>query len=329
VKQLSNSILVTAMTAVLMFGAFAFGVQENDSDSGSATAEKSEAKQEAESPAAKLKSLKKDVKKLSSEQGKQFDDLQDDYGDDPEKMMDEFAKIQKESEAKTNELLAGALDIAKMANEDSKTSLEAISYIMSRSSDDAQKEMAIDLLVEHHIENPKLARKLGSMAGRGLPGKSTKSLYDKIIANSKSDELKGLAELSLASHVMELERFGAMATESPSFAKTYPGVVKYVEEMKEEAGLEKLKVRFEKIAKDYEEVKLPVSMRSMGAKKGDMIGKVAMRVFKTHERKLTAKNRIAVGKEAPEIEGPDMDGETFKLSDYRGKVVLLDFWGDW
>ena len=67
----------------------------------------------------------------------------------------------------------------------------------------------------------------------------------------------------------------------------------------------------------------------MGAKKGEMIGEVATSYFKTHERKVTAKLRIAVGKEAPEIEGPDIDGESFKLSDYRGKVVLLDFWGDW
>lgn len=35
------------------------------------------------------------------------------------------------------------------------------------------------------------------------------------------------------------------------------------------------------------------------------------------------------GKPAPEIEGEDLDGHPFKLSDYRGKVVLLDFWGDW
>ena len=35
------------------------------------------------------------------------------------------------------------------------------------------------------------------------------------------------------------------------------------------------------------------------------------------------------GKPAPEIQGEDIDGKKFKLSDYRGKVVLLDFWGDW
>jgi hypothetical protein len=33
-----------------------------------------------------------------------------------------------------------------------------------------------------------------------------------------------------------------------------------------------------------------------------------------------------VGKQAPEITGPDAAGEVFALSDYRGKVVLLDFW---
>jgi thiol-disulfide isomerase/thioredoxin len=36
-----------------------------------------------------------------------------------------------------------------------------------------------------------------------------------------------------------------------------------------------------------------------------------------------------IGNLAPDIEGVDLDGERFKLSDYRGKVVVLDFWGDW
>ena len=35
---------------------------------------------------------------------------------------------------------------------------------------------------------------------------------------------------------------------------------------------------------------------------------------------------LRIGKEAPDIEGEDQDGKPFKLSDYRGKVVLLDFW---
>jgi predicted Zn finger-like uncharacterized protein len=36
-----------------------------------------------------------------------------------------------------------------------------------------------------------------------------------------------------------------------------------------------------------------------------------------------------IGDVAPEIVAEDLDGQTFKLSDYRGKVVLLDFWGNW
>jgi hypothetical protein len=36
-----------------------------------------------------------------------------------------------------------------------------------------------------------------------------------------------------------------------------------------------------------------------------------------------------VGEQTLEIRGRDIDGKGFKLSDYRGKVVVLDFWGDW
>lgn len=38
---------------------------------------------------------------------------------------------------------------------------------------------------------------------------------------------------------------------------------------------------------------------------------------------------LAPGHRAPEIEGEDIDGVRFKLSDYRGRVVMLDFWGHW
>lgn len=50
---------------------------------------------------------------------------------------------------------------------------------------------------------------------------------------------------------------------------------------------------------------------------------------KTAAGELFELRNLSVGMPAPEIEGPDLDAVAFKLSDYRGKVVLLDFWGNW
>jgi hypothetical protein len=38
---------------------------------------------------------------------------------------------------------------------------------------------------------------------------------------------------------------------------------------------------------------------------------------------------LQIGKVAPDFEATDEKGVKFKLSDYRGKVVVLDFWGFW
>jgi hypothetical protein len=43
----------------------------------------------------------------------------------------------------------------------------------------------------------------------------------------------------------------------------------------------------------------------------------------------SGESKRSVGQPAPDTEGQDLDGTHFRLSDYRGKVVLLDFWGDW
>jgi hypothetical protein len=52
-------------------------------------------------------------------------------------------------------------------------------------------------------------------------------------------------------------------------------------------------------------------------------------VVEKAEPELFGIRRLTVDKEAPEIEGADQDGVRFKLSDYRGKVVLLDFWSEY
>lgn len=38
---------------------------------------------------------------------------------------------------------------------------------------------------------------------------------------------------------------------------------------------------------------------------------------------------LAVGQPCPDFSAVDAEGVAFKLSDYRGKVVLIDFWGFW
>jgi S1-C subfamily serine protease/peroxiredoxin len=44
---------------------------------------------------------------------------------------------------------------------------------------------------------------------------------------------------------------------------------------------------------------------------------------------LYEKEHLRIGIAAPDIVGTDGEGKDFRLKDYRGKVVLLVFWGDW
>ena len=61
-------------------------------------------------------------------------------------------------------------------------------------------------------------------------------------------------------------------------------------------------------------------------RKEDDLDELLQRWIKDLRYKVT---HLVVGCEAPEIEGFDQDGKKFRLSDYRGKVVLLPFWGIW
>ncbi len=47
------------------------------------------------------------------------------------------------------------------------------------------------------------------------------------------------------------------------------------------------------------------------------------------EGHLDEMHNLIPGKPAPEIDGVDTDGKPLKLSDHRGKVVVLVFWGSW
>lgn len=55
---------------------------------------------------------------------------------------------------------------------------------------------------------------------------------------------------------------------------------------------------------------------------GGTFGEVATRA-------LFELERLQIGMVAPDFEASDENGVKFKVSDYRGKVVVLDFWGFW
>jgi hypothetical protein len=90
----------------------------------------------------------------------------------------------------------------------------------------------------------------------------------------------------------------------------------YLEELSRQDGARvtaEAEVLFKRAARDYGDVKM-----SYGST-----------VAERAEAELFQIHNLVVGKEAPEIQGEDQDGRRFKLSDYRGKVVLIDFWSEY
>jgi hypothetical protein len=85
-----------------------------------------------------------------------------------------------------------------------------------------------------------------------------------------------------------------------------------------------LALNLPKIDKEVEQLFDLVSQKYADVKheRRGTLGKIA-------EGELFEIRNLAIGKVVPDIEDEDLDGKKFKLSDYRGKVVLLDFWGNW
>jgi hypothetical protein len=83
-----------------------------------------------------------------------------------------------------------------------------------------------------------------------------------------------------------------------------------------ESDPEKAENYFERVSKEF-----PHSKYEIFGHKMDFAEEAKKELFELQH--------LGIGKPAPDITGEDGDGKKFSLSEYRGKVVMIDFWGDW
>ena len=183
---------------------------------------------------------------------------------------------------------------------------------------DSPGERALQLLQRDHLRS----EKLGRVCQQVLFGfhRSHETFLRAVLEANPHREVQGLACLSLAQYLNDRLNRLALLPDQPELIERYHRVFGkgYVEELQRQdraAVAREAELLFVRAADQYGNVEIPVTYFGSGGKVGE---KANAELFQIRH--------LAVGKEAPEIEGEDQDGQRFKLSDYRGKVVLLDIW---
>jgi hypothetical protein len=158
----------------------------------------------------------------------------------------------------------------------------------------------VQLVLRHHLANPKMGQLCFDLRYR-----STEDWAEKILKEAAEKhpqrEVRGQAVYALGDYYRyRAQPWGQKLTEAEQ-AKRFAEAARY----------------YTDVTKTYATVGTPDGR----AKLGDKAAAELIRIKNVPNLK--------VGKAAPEIEGEDLDGKKLRLSDYRGKVVLLDFWGHW
>src|SRR5262249_23636784 len=185
---------------------------------------------------------------------------------------------------------------------------------------DTPGDRALALLVRDHVTSDKLGPVCQHVAFGFHTSRET--FLRAVLEQNPHREVQGLACLSLAQFLSDrMNRLDILKDqEKPDLAERYHRVFgkEFVEGLQRQdraAVAKEIETLFDRAAEKYADVKIPVTYFGSGGTVGK---KAAEELFQIRH--------LAVGKEAPDIEGEDQDGKPFKLSDYRGKVVLLDFW---
>jgi hypothetical protein len=202
--------------------------------------------------------------------------------------------------------LAGRLNVVRVGN------LDFVEDVITRAEKDAKDPAAPDLLVWAVMNNP------SSSAGQ----KATQRLIEKYPDNPAVERVCQVLGNNRTPKAGEtLKEILEKTTKPRVKAAAAVGLGKRLAD--ETDSLDSRPDKKEAADKTAAEAEKYLAMAI------DLYGKETSPLRTDAERALKALRTLRVGKVAPEITATDLDEKEFKLSDYRGKVVLLDFWGNW
>lgn len=178
---------------------------------------------------------------------------------------------------------------------------------------DEASDPALTRIVRDHVKSDRLGP-LCQRVGYGFR-EEYETFLRAVVASNEGRDVAGTANLSLAhllsNRAQRIDTIRAQHDRIQEFEQLFGrDYVKKLVAQDVERVMAEVEALLERAAAKYADVKLPD-----GATVGE---RAAAGLFEIRH--------LRAGKEAPDIEGDDQDGKRFKLSDYRGKVVLLDFW---
>lgn len=230
-------------------------------------------------------------------------------GKDTEKLKPEdWEAITKDLPAMPLEELGAEAKALILENDGDEAAFEALAWLMTNPCTAMQPGECERILAARHMDSPKLSDLLQPYSP------VTPAFVREVIAKTKDVSVRCAAQVTLAGKLSEDLRVAEqIKTMSEADRTMYEGYLGR-ERIAAIGKLDPEAVKKEMVSL-YETVERDAPKDSQAAK--------------TAAGELYELRNLAVGMQAPEIEGPDLDGVAFKLSDYRGKVVLLDFWGNW